>query len=225
MSGLRSGGGEPSWGASGKPGGEGGEGTADAPAGNTDSAALAEAFPSSIREPAAEVLRILPPAGHASLGSVEVVVEGEAVAFPYRIHHPPVAASELVRLPPLERLVLGCIYSRHGDGHIRQQNVAAVAGGAAPWVVPFVVQLIGEYVVEIVEAIDDRLAGISCEPGLAAAYTRFFEENPAYVRTTRQRAISYWSCYYRDRFAPPTTYPGVTLLDRLSALAPGAPTP
>ena len=49
-----------------------------------------------------------------------------------------------------QRLILGCIFTRHHNGYVRQQWMRAVVPHAEPWVVPFVLALLGEYVVEIV---------------------------------------------------------------------------
>jgi len=59
-------------------------------------------------------------------------------------------------------------------------------------VVPFVVQLLGEYVAEIAEVIEAHLGGLSRH-----LYAEFFRENPSFVALTQTRAMSYWNCYYR----------------------------
>lgn len=42
------------------------------------------------------------------------------------------------------------MFTRHHDGYVRQEWAREVVPVAEPWVVPFMVQLLGEYVVEIV---------------------------------------------------------------------------
>jgi hypothetical protein len=85
-------------------------------------------------------------------------------------------------------------------------------------VVPYVVQLLGEYVVEISSLILDRLTAQSSSSW--PAYREFFRANRAFMALTEQRAISYWSCYYRHDFAR-VEYPALVALDKLrqSALA------
>jgi hypothetical protein len=80
-------------------------------------------------------------------------------------------------------------------------------------VAPFVVQLLGEYVVQIVLAVRCGLADIDV-PGTAInrAYGRFAATNPAFLGLTYQRAASYWNCYYRNLFVDRRTYPSFPIL-------------
>jgi hypothetical protein len=124
-----------------------------------------------------------------------------------------------------QETILRCLYTRHHDGFVRQRAVEGLLQAKQPWVVPFVVRLVGEYVLEIVETI---AAGLDLsDAGTRQLYGEFVATNPAFMMLTRQRATSYWSVYYRDRFPVlrPTgsdlweTYPAFTLLDRLDATA------
>lgn len=47
-----------------------------------------------------------------------------------------------------------CLLSRHHDGHLRQRQIERLAGVSQSWVVLFLVQLCGEYVVEILQEIE-----------------------------------------------------------------------
>lgn len=82
-----------------------------------------------------------------------------------------------------------------------------------PWVVPFVVQLIGEYVVEIVEA----AAATVISEASAAEFAGFVRENPAFIATTRRRVVSYWDCYYRSRFPTLESYPAFSALEAITS--------
>jgi hypothetical protein len=95
---------------------------------------------------------------------------------------------------------------------VRQSACATILPSAEPWVVPYVVQLLGEYVVEISTLILERLSGQSSFswPG----YGEFVRANSAYITLTEHRAISYWNCYYRHDFAC-GDYPALVALDRL----------
>jgi hypothetical protein len=80
------------------------------------------------------------------------------------------------------------------------------------WIPPFVVQLVGEYVIEIVADIQgamSRLDRIQYEP--------FIRGNPIFFAKTRQRAASYWNCYYRHRSVW-NSYPGKQILDFFEAM-------
>jgi hypothetical protein len=83
-----------------------------------------------------------------------------------------------------------------------------------------VVQLLGEYVVEIIADICRRLPDLADPTSVTAQrYGAFLRENPAYFHLTRQRVASYWDCYHRGRYLHRTDYPGFVLVDRLTAAA------
>jgi len=50
-------------------------------------------------------------------------------------------------------------------------------------------------------------------------YSRFVAENPAFIRLTRQRAISYWNCYFRTQRMALSTCPAHQVLAILDPLA------
>ncbi len=80
------------------------------------------------------------------------------------------------------------------------------------WAVPFFVKLLGEYVIEIVEVVAAALPSLN-EAHIAA----FVRENPAFMATTRRRAISYWNCYHRTPELQ--SYPAIQALDKMERLA------
>ncbi|WP_394814824.1 hypothetical protein [Streptomyces millisiae] len=127
--------------------------------------------------------------------------DGVRAAFPYRIYHDerPVDAVRSVSTP--QRAILHCLYSRHSDGRVRQRHLEQIVSSDEPWVVPFVVQLAGEYVLEIL------------------SYGDFIARNPEFFARTERRMVSYWSCYYRWRFPVFGSYPGCHLLGLLRAAA------
>ena len=74
---------------------------------------------------------------------------------------------------------------------MREEYLSKVIGCNREWVPPFVVQLVGEYVVEIIRAIGDGIDHL--DPDL---YRTFLIRNPAFYETTKQRVMSYWNCYH-----------------------------
>ncbi|MFG2626846.1 hypothetical protein [Streptomyces sp. NPDC048473] len=117
-------------------------------------------------------------------------------------------------------MIVHCLYSRHSDGLVRQRHLEQILESSEPWVVPFVVQLAGEYVLEILEAIGQGLPGLAV-PGSdqRRLYGEFIARNPAFFVRTERRVVSYWSCYYRWKYGPFGTYPGCALLDAFRAAA------
>ena len=138
------------------------------------------------------------------LGGFSVLVLGQPVTIPYRIYHSEPHLGRLAGLSRTQQDILRCLYSRHHDGYVRQRAVQPLLRSNADWVVPFVVQLIGEYIVEIVEVIRDGLAGRND----LDAYARFANQNPEFIELTKQHSISYWNCYYRSRYPNVAEYPG-----------------
>jgi hypothetical protein len=159
------------------------------------------------------------PAGEA-VGSFRVEVRGEAVAIPERIHHPEPAADAAHALTGAQRVVLHCLYSRHHDGRVRQRHAERVVASTEPWVVPFVVRLAGEYVLEIVQAIAHGLPDLAV-PGSVhrGLYGEFVVRNPAFFALTQRRVVSYWTCYYRRTYPAFGTYPAAVLAEAIRSAA------
>jgi hypothetical protein len=106
---------------------------------------------------------------------------------------------------------------RSHDGYIRQRELAHLLGADEPWVVPFVVQLCGEYLVEICRDIQAFVRGdLPRRPLARRAYADFVEHNPAFVDLTQQRACNYWRCYHWRSYGF-VDYPGLDALAGLSA--------
>lgn len=171
---------------------------------------MRSAFPSILAGDVDHVVSLLPEAEHppteGAIGTVRV--RGESLRIPHRVYFPD--PRSLPALAPTQHRIWSCIYSRHYDGLVRQTHVEKLLGTEEIWVVPFVLQLIGEYVLEIVELIDAR-RDVLRRP----VYREFSAENPAFIDLTKQRAISYWNCYYRNRFARKDEYPGLRLMNAL----------
>ena len=44
-------------------------------------------------------------------------------------------------------------------------------------------------------------------------YVGFLKENLDFYDKTKQRVLSYWDCYYRDRFSRREDFPGVKIIE------------
>jgi hypothetical protein len=143
-------------------------------------------------------------------------VDGERIAIPARVYIDTVDPSVIATLPEAQQAIIGCIYTRHHHGYTRQRWLRRVLAQEYPWVVPFVVQLAGEYVVEIVVDIVQGRPDLSDPMSPSGAlYGAFLAMNPSFWHLTRQRAASYWDCYYRGRYLRREDYPAFRLLDQL----------
>jgi len=111
----------------------------------------------------------------------------------------------------LQEQLLACLLTRHHDGLIREKHLTRIIAVNATWVPPFVVQLLGEYVIEIIRIIENNLGVLD-----KSLYGGFLRLNPDFWALTRSRVVSYWDCYYRSHRKE--TYPGFRVLDFLHQL-------
>src|SRR3954451_18784827 len=118
----------------------------------TKSDEVAFAFPSDLRAEARVVLGHMTGATHPPVGVIgRVSVRGETLQIPHRQYAPPMSTP--LGWQPLRHTILNCVYTRHNDGFVRERHLRRLLHEEAVWVAPFVVQLLGEYVLEIVQII------------------------------------------------------------------------
>ncbi len=181
---------------------------------------LTRAFPAELAGDAQAVLAVMPDSRLPPHGSFSAAVEGRQVVIPERLYNDEPSAGAVASLSPRQRQLLHCLYSRHCDGMVRQRHLEKVVGSTDPWVIPFVVRLVGEYVLEILVSLCDELRDLAT-PGTCGhlAYGQFLVDNPAFFARTQRRVVSYWNCHYRGMYASFRGYPGCTLLDLLRSAA------
>lgn len=183
---------------------------------------LARAFPSSVQQSLSAVLDGLPLTAYPPLGLItrsnsrewsQITVHGEPVVIPYRIYNA-LPTRDLAPEDSQISTAIDCLYTRHNDGFVRQAALRRVLPSEHPWTLPFVLQLLGEYVIEICEDIR-RFAEIelALRPALAREVRSFADENPDFIVLTRRRATSYWACYFRGPHLYRNTYPGLHALE------------
>jgi hypothetical protein len=153
---------------------------------------LARAFPATLHNDVAAVLTVLPEPQHPSQGNeISLNVVGEIVSLPFRLYHDP-ALINTDGLTGLQKEIVDCLLTRHYDGSVRQVHLAQIIRSKNVWTLPFVVQLLGEYVIEILRLIHENLSVLD-----ALVYSQFLRANPEFLAITQQRVVSYWNCYYR----------------------------
>jgi hypothetical protein len=186
-----------------------------------DGSMLAEAFPSEHRPAAVlageAVVQALAPRQWTERFSVQA--EGQSVLIPSRLHF----ASERLRLNQHDEAwrFARALQTRSNDGFERQRAARDLVADLRPWGAPFVVALIGEYIVEILQDVFDALT-----PDVERTLGSFIVENEAFWATTKRRITSYWNAYYRSSWASELRrayrrdeYVGFKLVDRLEAAA------
>lgn len=165
---------------------------------------LACAFPAEVRQDALRACAAFPSV-RALGGNFSVRVGDEAVTIPFRVHFDLALIRSDSLTSPQQQLV-DCLLTRHSDGFVRQSHLARIVGLSRSWVPPFVVQLAGEYVAEILKVIHQSLPLLD-----PSVYREFINGNPAFLDLTEQRIVSYWDCYYRDESRD--EYIGFKILD------------
>lgn len=167
------------------------------------------AFPSCLEQEAKALDQVMGQLRQARVAMhrfIEVRVGEEDLVIPYRIYHQ-CDEGVFVHLTETQSILYSCLLTRHHDGHVRQRHLERILSVHEPWIAPFVVQLTGEYVIEILEGVEAYLPTL--DPAL---YGRFIRDNQAYFQTTQARMISYWDCYYRRLYKNPSDYVGFRIL-------------
>lgn len=78
----------------------------------------------------------------------------------------------------LERLIPSCVLSRHHNGFVRQEQVRSIVSSEKPRAIPYVLALVGEYVIEIHQEIVDHLSSaLHQDEQKRAAYAQVFVSN------------------------------------------------
>ncbi|WP_244114180.1 hypothetical protein [Burkholderia contaminans] len=165
------------------------------------------AFPKALRSDVSVVADLIG-RGNATDAGLQVVVRGESLCIPYRIYDDP-DETLFTCLNKTQTTVYACLLTRHHDGHVRQRLIERIIATPEPWVAPFVVQLCGEYVIEILDTVEAHLSSMD-----QCIYGAFFRENSLFFQRTRDRMISYWDCYYRWLYKREADYVGFRLFNR-----------
>ncbi|MFL6636825.1 MAG: hypothetical protein ACJ8HJ_31410 [Massilia sp.] len=141
-------------------------------------------------------------------GTFHVGVDGETLHIPYRLYYDPDRLRRaLDNAHGADRRILACLGTRHHDGHVRQACLAQILDCDDAWLMPYIVQLAGEYVIEIVDDVA-RWGATRASAPLAA----FARANPAYLATLSRRVTSYWNCYHRHAYPDRADYPGTRVV-------------
>jgi hypothetical protein len=138
---------------------------------------------------------------------INVLWLGQAHQFPYRIYGTS-TKNNLEAFKSFEELSL---MTRHHDGYIREIAIVKLMKLFPLESIPYLVELLGEYVVEIHLAI---IAQITSQQRYWV--NDFFTENVMHKRTIRSRIASYWNCYYRFNYLKLNDYPAFQLLFRVT---------
>ena len=186
---------------------------------------LLQSFPTELKSDVETVVKILPlrkndiklcdgQVHHVDnlIHSTELTIKlnGEQLTIPYRLYFDEPDIEYEDSLTDRQKTILNCIFLRHHNGYLRERKLKNLTDKNGYWVIPFTIQLLGEYVFEILEVLDKHINQKSLDN-----YNAFIEENPKYWQQTESRMISYWNEYYRRRFPKLKEYLGTALVNRI----------
>ena len=146
--------------------------------------------------------------------AIEVNVEQKHIQLPMRVYVPEVAPDRIKQLTPTQQTILYCLYTRHHDGHVREQYLQQLLKNHPHdgWVLAYIIELASEYVRDIVDIIVPAIEQWDPE-----VKRRFVEDDPAYMKRIEDRMISYWNAYYRSsgERRSEADYPGFRIIESL----------
>ncbi len=144
------------------------------------------------------------------------MLNGETLRIPYRIYATEPPAHLVNEFSEQQRIALCCLFTRHHSGFVRERTLREVLrGDPAPWIYPFAIQLLGEYVIEILEVLWTRRDLLRSEQCVT-----FLNDNPKFVALTKKRIVSYWNCYFRLLSPRLVDYIGFRIADELGLWSP-----
>jgi hypothetical protein len=140
----------------------------------------------------------------------DIKLDDENLSIPYRIYFNEPNQDKENTLTNIQKAILNCIYLKHHNGYVRQKRLEQLGKNYQYWTTPYTFQLLGEYVLEIIDVLDNQLDDNKLEN-----YKQFAIENPKYYQKTESRMISYWNEYYRHKFPKLKNYAGRIIFDHI----------
>ena len=186
---------------------------------------LLKSFPTELKTDVESVIKILPlKKNEVKLGDGQVhkvdnlihpteltiKLNAEKLTIPYRLYFDEPDIDSENKLTERQKVILNCIYLRHHNGYLRERRLRELIDKNEKWTIPFTIQLLGEYVFEILEVLNNQI-----NEKTIGNYHSFIEENPKYWEQTESRMISYWNEYYRRKFPKLKEYLGTVLVKRI----------
>lgn len=181
-------------------------------------------FPQSLRSDVEKVIDVIPSNKNILLANGKIhksnnlihdnlqkfLLNDEILNIPSRVYFNEPAEIDEKALTERQQLILNCIYLRHHNGFIRQKRVDKIIGSKEDFVIPFIIQLLGEYVVEILYVLDQNIKDEDIK-----FYKNFILQNEKYWQKTKSRLISYWNEYYRSQYPILKEYVGFKIIQKL----------
>lgn len=150
---------------------------------------------------------------HNAYWGYKINLEGHILEIPSRIYWELDNLRYPSNIPHNSLLILSCILTRHCDGFVREKYLYNLISSNSYWTIPYLIQLIGEYVVEILDLIWEIFDAIN-----HIHLKNFIKENDLFWFKTKQRIMSYWNCYHRYKNQSKDDYVGFRLIKRIEEI-------
>lgn len=166
---------------------------------------ILQSFPATLKQDVEKVIEVLPLNEHNVLltcGQIHqvdnlihpneqlVFLDQELLKIPYRLYFNEPSLDKEGLLTDLQKIILHCIYLRHHNGFIREKRLEQLLEKTEYFITPFTFQLLGEYVMDILEVLNRHINEKTIDN-----YVKFAKENKKYWQQTESRMISYWNQY------------------------------
>ncbi|WP_078577731.1 hypothetical protein [Salipaludibacillus agaradhaerens] len=172
---------------------------------------LLRAFPVKLQEDVMVVLNMINEIEKLDfLGWFEVNFSGSVLNIPERIYYDEPSLSHYKSLSEKQQVILNCLFTRHHNGYIREQNLKRIIEktNGYNWIIPYLMRITGEYVIEILQVIKVNLDKVD-----KGKIKDFINENPIFCNTIESRVSSYWNCYYRVIYPNKNKYVGFKIIE------------
>ncbi|MDR2011657.1 MAG: hypothetical protein LBQ20_01140 [Rhodanobacter sp.] len=147
---------------------------------------------------------------HRPSNGFQVQIGTDLVKIPYRVYYARSDVATAIARGGNCGVIAMCLGTRHHNGFFREECVCKLLHVEEPWIAPYVIQLLGEYVLEIGQVIERSLSIERTD-----IYVTYVRENQSYVETLKRRAVSYWNEYYRRSFPRWQEFPACKALSNL----------
>jgi hypothetical protein len=157
---------------------------------------IQKAFPVEIRGEINSLLtKFAVETKYATHRGESVAIGEEKIEIPDRIYYNPPYSLTNSKFTQKEKEILNCIFLFLENGYIRQKAIQNIICSSNSWTIPYIVRIIGEYIVEILNDINNNFEIIN-----KSNLISFARQNPEFYNRTRARINSYWDCYFRQQF-------------------------
>ena len=121
---------------------------------------------------------------HSAYWGYEIYIEGENIEIPSRIYWDE-SKLQVNGLDDTPKMIIACMLTRHHNGYVREKNLEKLIVSDQYWTIPCVIQLLGEYVIELLELVWNKFDSINQKK-----LVKFITENEIYWFKTKHRIAS-----------------------------------